>query len=447
MPSALINIGRTGAAAARASIELTAQNIANASNPDYARRSLTQSELVGSATIGVNSADSLGGVRLGGIQRVDSVLVQRQARESAADLARSSAELDGLGLAETALEESGLYNALVDYEAALVSLESDPLDPALRTVVLETTRQLADTFRFADSALGNARRLTQAEVEAGVENVRGLAEELGRINRELTAAREGSAGQASLLDARDATLRQISEEFGIVTRFDDKGAVEVRLSASPSPLLVDEEGNFSTLSADAQPDGSYRFRFDAVVFEPDTGAMAGRQAALVEQARQQDAIDRIAQDVIAGGNAAQGSGVAPDGTPGQPLFSGTRAGDIAIALGRGSQLAIAGAGSGAGSRDTAALQGLIAATGAETGPVAAFDETLLALSSRTAGLSTTREGLSIIASAAEAELLTETGVDLDAEAASLVRLQQAFEANSRVIRVASEIFDTILALD
>ncbi|NBC88237.1 MAG: flagellar hook-associated protein FlgK, partial [Alphaproteobacteria bacterium] len=96
---------------------------------------------------------------------------------------------------------------------------------------------------------------------------------------------------------------------------------------------------------------------------------------------------------------------------------------------------------------TAALDSLIAAVGAPGGPVADFDETLLALSSRTAGLATTREGLSIIASAAEAERLAETGVDLDAEAANLVRLQQAFEANSRVIRVAGEIFDTILALD
>ena len=40
----------------------------------------------------------------------------------------------------------------------------------------------------------------------------------------------------------------------------------------------------------------------------------------------------------------------------------------------------------------------------------------------------------------------ETGVDLDTEAANLVRLQQAFEANSRVIQVATELFDTLLGL-
>ncbi|WP_407931998.1 flagellar basal body rod C-terminal domain-containing protein [Erythrobacter aurantius] len=43
-------------------------------------------------------------------------------------------------------------------------------------------------------------------------------------------------------------------------------------------------------------------------------------------------------------------------------------------------------------------------------------------------------------------MLAESGVDLDTEAANLVRLQQAFDANSRVIQVATELFDTILGL-
>ncbi|MEL6237080.1 MAG: flagellar basal body rod C-terminal domain-containing protein [Pseudomonadota bacterium] len=71
---------------------------------------------------------------------------------------------------------------------------------------------------------------------------------------------------------------------------------------------------------------------------------------------------------------------------------------------------------------------------------------MLGLSSRIASQDVTRTGLAAIAESAEATLLAETGVDLDTEAANLVRLQQAFEANSRVMQVATEIFDTILGL-
>ena len=70
----------------------------------------------------------------------------------------------------------------------------------------------------------------------------------------------------------------------------------------------------------------------------------------------------------------------------------------------------------------------------------------MGLSSRISAQDVTRTGLAAIAENAQATLLIETGVDLDTEAANLVRLQQAFEANSRVLQVAAEIFDTLLAI-
>ena len=117
-----------------------------------------------------------------------------------------------------------------------------------------------------------------------------------------------------------------------------------------------------------------------------------------------------------------------------------------MALNNGDQLALAPAGSPAGSRDTTNLSNLIGAFADPNGPIAGTDRMLLSLSSRISGIDTTREGLAIINAAAQAELLSETGVDLNAEAADLIRLQQAFEANSRVIQVASDIFDTILGI-
>jgi flagellar hook-associated protein 1 FlgK len=174
--------------------------------------------------------------------------------------------------------------------------------------------------------------------------------------------------------------------------------------------------------------------------------MAGRTAALQEMADLQTGIDSLAVSVIAIANAAQASGADAGGNPGQPLFAGTGAGDIDIALTSASGLATAPAGAPAGSRDTANLAALLGALGAETGPAAGADALLLGLSSRVSALDTRRDGLSIVSASAEAELLRETGVDLDTEAANLVRLQQAFEANSRVIQVATELFDTLLGL-
>ncbi len=448
MPTSLISIGRSGAAAARASLELTAQNIANAANPDYVRRTNSQSELVGSATIDFQTSTALSGTRIGNVQRANSELIQRQARDSGSDLARADAELSGLRDAETALENSGLYESLVDFEASLTLLESDPTDSALRTGAVETARQLTQTFHFAQTALTNARTLAEGELSVGTGAANAAAEDLARINLALVNSREGTSGRASLLDARDAALGDLADEFGVSVTFDEFGGAEVRLSTSPASagVLLVSGTTANTIDAAVQADGSTVFSVGADQFAPATGASAGRANALADIAIRQSDLDAAAAATVTRANTAQAAGSALDGSPGQPLFSGTNASDITLTLTDGAGLALAPAGAPAGSRDTANLGNLIAAFGADDGPISSIDRTLLSLSSRISGLDTTREGLAIINQSAEAQRLSQTGVDLDTEAANLIRLQQAFEANSRVIQVATNLFDTILGL-
>ncbi|MEM1051683.1 MAG: flagellar hook-associated protein FlgK [Pseudomonadota bacterium] len=452
MPIDLISIGQSGARAARASIELTAQNIANAANPDYARRSLQLEEFVASAVIDFTSSDALSGVRIGGIVRPGSELLQTRARDSAADVARADQDIVALRDAELALEQSGLFRGLVDFEASLTLLESDPTDPALRTGAVEAARQLAVSFQSAQTGLSNARELVQAGVSVGVEEVNGAGTELARINRELVKVEPGSAAQANLFDARDAALRDISAEFNVSAEFDERGRATVRLVSTPAPagevgpVLVDGT-TANPLTSTIAADGTASFELDGLTFTPVSGAMSGRVSALNDLRDRADTLDAIALAAITRANTAQANGATLDGTPGQPLFTGTNASDIELALTAGDQLALAPLGSPPGSRDTTNLHTLIDAIGADDGPVAETDRLLLSLSSRISGLETTREGLSIIAGSAAADLLSETGVDLDEEAAALIRLQQAFEANSRVIQVANDIFDTVLGLN
>lgn len=446
MPSAIFTIGRTGLAASRLSMELTAQNIANAANPDYSRRTLTQNELVMTGTIGIAaSADSLGGIRPGVVVRAESALVQRQARDTASALAAAEAEFFALREAESALETSGMFTGLVEFEAALTRLEGNPLEPALRLSALESARAMAGNFRIASGTLANGRSLVQDETTAEVLNVNEIAAELAKVNRDLVAAREGTAGRAALLDARDKALRGLSEQFAISTTINADGTADVALSGTPPTALV-TGGAAASVGVSIATDGTLAFDVGGTAFVPAGGAMAGRATALAEMANIQAGIDSLAASVIAIANTAQAAGADAAGNPGQPLLSGTGAGDIDVALASASGLATAPAGAPAGSRDTGNLAGLLTALGAETGPASEADALLLGLSSRVSALDTRREGLSIVAASAEAELLRETGVELDTEAANLVRLQQAFEANSRVIQVATELFDTLLAL-
>lgn len=445
MPTAIFTIGRSGLTASRRSLELTAQNVANATNPDYARRNLTQGELVMTGSIGTNAADSLGGVRPGIIERAESALVQRQARDASSALSAAEAEFFALREAESALEASGVFTGIVDFEAALTRLQNNPTEPALRLSAVEAARKLAGNFRVANGTLANARSLVQAEASAEMLSVSELAKDLAAINADLVSAREGTAGRAALLDARDKALRGLAKEFGIQPTINANGTADVTLAGTPPVALV-TGSSAQAVSVTFAANGTAGFAVGAATFVPMGGAMAGRASALADMASLQTGLDSIAASAIALANAAQAAGVGLDGTPGQPLFAGVGAGDIDVVLAAASGLATAPAASPAGSRDAANLAALIAALAAPTGPASGADTLLLGLSSRVSALGIRREGLAVVSASAEGELLRETGVDLDTEAANLVRMQQAFEANSRVIQVAAELFDTILGL-
>jgi flagellar hook-associated protein 1 FlgK len=445
MPTAIFTIGRSGLTASRRSIELTAQNIANAANPDYSRRNLTQGELVMTGSIGTNAADSLGGVRPGIIERTESALVQRQARDASSALSAAQAEFFALREAESALETSGVFTGIVDFEAALTRLQNNPTEPALRLSTVEAARKMAGNFRVANGTLANARSLVQAEASAEGLTVNELAKELAAINADLVGARVGTAGRAALLDARDKALRGLTEEFGIQPTINANGTADVTLAGTPPVALV-TGASAQAVSVTFAANGTASFAAGATTFAPNGGAMAGRASALADMAGVQTGLDSMAASAIVIANSAQAAGAGLDGISGQPLFAGTGAGDFDVALASADGLATAPAASPAGSRDTANLAALIAALAAPTGPASGADTLLLGLSSRVSALETRSEGLAVVSASAEAELLRETGVDLDTEAANLVRLQQAFEANSRVIQVAAELFDTILGL-
>lgn len=446
MASYLLQIGKSGAMAARAALELTGQNIANSGNADYVRRSLSLADMTPTGQVAYHQATVAGsGVRVDRVARSDATILFAQARQAGSDLARATAELSGLREAERSVEQAGIHPALVEFEAALGALRGDPLSPALRAQVLERGRVLADSVRLADSGLAGAMERARFEAQGGIAAVNTDAGELARLNGALLRAREGTAGHAALLDRRDALLGRLAEQAAITVEYNARGMVDVRLGDGTGAYLVSGTAA-STLAGTAQPDGTFAFSLGAAPVNMAGGALAGHAQALFAQRDARAGVEALATSLIAAVNAAQGSGVTPAGAPGAPFFAGSGAGDMTLVLADGAGIATAPAGAGPQSRSTANLDTLRAALAGAGGPVAEADALLNRLSQAVAGRSVTQEVLATVAESARGALQAETAVDLDAEAANLLRFQQAFQASGRVIQAAAEVFDTILGI-
>ncbi len=443
MSSDLLNIAATGVRAARAALDVSSQNIANAATTGYVRRSIQLSELGGATGFGYNGTLSLNGVRVAGITRNVDAFRQYEARRTGSDAARAGTELAAYQNAESALETAQLYPALTGFEDSLQRLTADPVSPSLRANVIESARTLTRTFAIAAQGLDAVRDGLQVSAAAGTDQVNQLAQQLAQVNVQLQRTQPGT-DQVALLDQRDSLLKDLSGLTDITATFGANQAVEVRIGGAAGPQLV--SGDAATpLAMTTAADGTISFDLGGTAVTPAAGSLAGQAQGLVMVRDTHTQLDAAANSLIAAANTAQATGTALDGTAGQPLFSGTGAAGIALALSSGAGLATAPAGAPAGSRDPANLTALRSALASADVPGQA-NALLFGISSATQGRQLTSDALTTIAGAAKLALDNQAGVNLDDEAVNLVRFQQAFQASSKAIQIASDLFDTLLAI-
>lgn len=447
MASDLLSIGRSGAQAARIALDVTAQNIANASSEGYVRRSARLAEVSSSGGFGRIGDVSLSGVRLDSVVRNADLFRQSEVRRTGADAARASSEVAGLENIEAAVEQSNVFPAIVAFEGSLQQLASDPVDPSLRAAVIEDARTMTRTFNIAATSLDAVGTGLRFEAADGVTQINLLSGELSRVNLRLARAADSSSDQTALLDQRDSLLQRLSGFVDVSTTISTDQTVEVRLGGPGGSPLV-EGGTAHTFAMATAGDGTIAFTLDGSPVAPASGSLTGKAQALEKLRDIRTQLDTVASSVVDTVNAAQANGIALDGSPGQPLFSANpanAAATMALALQDGRMIATAPSTGGANSRDPANLSALRAALGAAD-PAGEMDALIFDISGAVAGRSVTRDALTTIAGTARIALESQSGVDLDSEAVNLVHYQQAFQASGRVMQVASDLFDTLLAI-
>lgn len=444
MASDLLSIASSGARAARAALDVSAQNIANASTEGYVRRSLNVAEVSGAGGPGRLQDNTLSGVRIVDIRRNVDSFRQEEVRRTSGDLQRANAELSGLRDVESAVEQSGVFDSIVELEAALQQLTSDATDPSRRAAVIGAAETLAGTFNIAASQLEAVGNGLGAEVDAQVGEANTLGAELARVNYQLARAKDGSSGEVALLDQRDLLLERLSAVSDITTQFQSNGVVNVSLGSNPSRSFVQGDAA-STLTSTVAADGSFSFAIDGQAVGPASGSLAGIALAQDELGSVQSRLDTIAAGLADTVNNAQAAGVALDGTAGQPIFAGTTAATLRVVMTDGAGLATAPAGAAAGSLDPTNLDALRQSL-TNLNPAEGVNGLLLDVSSKISGRNITQSALETIAASARATLNEQSGVDLDQEAADLIRYQQAFQASGRAMQVAGEIFETLLGI-
>jgi flagellar hook-associated protein 1 FlgK len=299
---ASFQIGRSALAAYQAAISITGQNIANIGNPDYARQSGRLAAMHGGMTLGGVAPGT--GVQIGQLQRhVDEAIENRLrlalgAREGAHVIYTNLSRVESL---YNELTEEDLSTQLQEFFGSFAALQTDPVEPTARGLILARTDAVIHTLQRQRNGLLDLVTDLNNAAEEMARTANGLSDEIARLN-ELIIMQEAGAnsGAGALRDRRDALLRDLGELMDIQVRHHENGVVNVYIGSEP---LVDFTRSRGLQTVTVLEDGIERTE---VRFADNNGTVIMRegQLAATVQARdlfvqgQLDQLDQLAQGLI-----------------------------------------------------------------------------------------------------------------------------------------------------
>ena len=193
------------------SLELLSNNIANANNPEYSRKVVSQTaNYVAGRGAGVSIED---------IERkTDNFLSQSiQGQRSAVGYTETIDRYSNL--LQSFLGRPGAENSvdsyLTDYMIAWQRLAETPERGSYRLDVINSGKTLADSISSLASRTHDLRFEADTEIKQGVKFVNDRLRELHSVNTSIANAFALGTSQAELLDQRDELVNAIADQMDI----------------------------------------------------------------------------------------------------------------------------------------------------------------------------------------------------------------------------------------
>jgi len=276
-----LQIGRSAMLSSQAAISVTGNNLANAATPGYHRQiaGLTPN---GSSPIGRNQFVGTG-VALTTINRAIDSALQSRLRDAISDENAAAIDerfLSSVEAIQNELSDNDLSSKLSAFFNAFSELANNPIDNAVRSVVVQQAVSLTDHVNLLQDQYTMLRTESDRAIGASVERVDGLLGEIAVLNGQIAMAEGGGGGGSanSLRDRRDQLIDEVSGFIDIDTVPQENGSVDILVGSIPVVLAGESRG--VTMRTQSGPNGlevSIRVEEDGTILDAKSGSIGALQ--------------------------------------------------------------------------------------------------------------------------------------------------------------------------
>ena len=323
--SSIFGIDLSALQAFQQAIEVTSNNVANASTPGYDEESIELDTALpqnaGGFAIG-------SGVDVAGVQRAYSQAAATQLNTSQSTLSQLTSlqnytsQIDNL-FGTTA---GGLTTALQTYYSGWSAVADDPASAPAREALLGDANALAANLNSTSSQLQGLNSDVNTRITADVNQINSLGTQISTLNTQI--AQSTGSGQApnQLLDQRDQLVSNLSQLVGVTTTSNTDGSINVYLG-NGQPLVLDQNtyqlstvpNQFNASQLEVASTASDGASISSSITSGDLGGLLSARTQAIDPALNQ--LGQIATAIAQSANTQQASGLDLNGQLGSALFS------------------------------------------------------------------------------------------------------------------------------
>ncbi len=323
----LLSTSVSGLLAFQQALDVTSNNIANASTPGYDVETANFTEEPGQST---GSGYVGGGVEVSSITRAyDEFLAQQvnatqSSYSSSNTLATQASQVDNLLSASS----TGLTATLQSFVNALQTVATTPTSTAARQALLSSGQALAQQIQTYDSQLSQYSSQLETQLSGDVSEINTLSSGIASLNQQIAAQSSNGQTPNALLDQRDQLINQLSQYVSVQTASQGNNEVNVYIGSGQALVVGGVAQTLTTIPNAYDPS-----QLDIGITSGSgstadvTSEVSGGELGGLLSARSQvldpaiNAIGQIAVGVATIVNQQQQSGMDMTGAAGQPMFS------------------------------------------------------------------------------------------------------------------------------
>ena len=212
-----LNIGLSGLNVANTSLNTTSNNIANVNTPGYSRQ---KANITTNVPIQVhNSYGCVGtGSKIENIERIRDEYYDEKYRTNESNLENYSTKQYYSELIEDIFDDSGSGFSNL-YDEFVLSIEDiiDNTSTDSKLSFISNLEKLTDYFKNTEESLISLQKSIDNEIKSSITHVNSVLQEIGNINKQINVLEAQNGNIENLLDKRDLLLDDLSSYFNIET--------------------------------------------------------------------------------------------------------------------------------------------------------------------------------------------------------------------------------------